>query len=269
MSADSSTKERLSKKQQRANLFRKAVKSGEKYVRPEKEVSAAEHALKKQAKEAAQAEKKEKARMAAEKKAEAEKTNEEEERKKFEESEKAAEAIKTKRKISEVDEGNEDAATTTTEENSTKKKRKTGYKPRFILFIGNLPYAATTESLSKHLAASKPDEIRLATDKATKKVKGYAFAEFTGDDASIRMNVCLRLHHTELNGRKINVELTAGGGGSGANRQAKLKTKNEGLEQERRDIQTTAKAVAKEKKEGAGKSTGSNGVHESRLHLLQ
>ncbi|KAJ9630934.1 hypothetical protein H2203_001462 [Taxawa tesnikishii (nom. ined.)] len=90
-------------------------------------------------------------------------------------------------------------------------------KQRFIVFIGNLPYTATTESITKHFASISPTSVRHLTDPATGKSKGYAFLEFTNYD---RMKTCLKLyHHTtfdsgaggEKGQRKINVELTAGG----------------------------------------------------------
>ncbi|KAK9378949.1 uncharacterized protein V2V93DRAFT_374599 [Kockiozyma suomiensis] len=138
---------------------------------------------------------------------------------------------------------------------------------RFILFLGNLPYSATITSLSEHLKASNPDLIRLPTDKQTKKVKGFAFAEFVGEDASKRMKICLRLHHTEFEGRKINVELTAGGGGNKSeNRLQKLRMKNEKLEEERREIGAESRKKETAKQHLKAVETPSAGlVHPSRM----
>ena len=47
--------------------------------------------------------------------------------------------------------------------------------------------------------------------KPTVKSKGFAFVEFTHRNA---LQQGLKLHQSELEGRKINVELTAGGGGN-------------------------------------------------------
>lgn len=50
------------------------------------------------------------------------------------------------------------------------------------------------------------------------------------------MQQCLKLHHTSIQGRRINVELTAGGGGNTDGRKEKLKEKNErmGVQREKR-----------------------------------
>jgi nucleolar protein 6 len=88
------------------------------------------------------------------------------------------------------------------------------YPPDFIILIrlGNLPYTATTASISKHFASLKPASIRHITHKdQPSKSKGYAFLEFDGYD---RMKTCLKLHHQSTfddglsAARKINVELT-------------------------------------------------------------
>ncbi|RVD90164.1 uncharacterized protein DFL_001140 [Arthrobotrys flagrans] len=125
---------------------------------------------------------------------------------------------------------------------------------RFIVFVGNLPYTTTQATLTAHLSAVKPTGIRLATFKPGEKpkdrgykpkkptsegprepetiCKGYAFVEFP--DAG-RMKSCLNLfHHSEFEGRKINVELTAGGGGKSSDRKERVKAKNESLNVERK-----------------------------------
>jgi len=66
------------------------------------------------------------------------------------------------------------------------------------------------------MAAKKPERSR-----------GCAFLEFS--KASGLQNA-LRLHHSELDGRKINVELSAGGGGKNEARVKKLKEKNAKLD---------------------------------------
>ncbi|ODQ79552.1 hypothetical protein BABINDRAFT_161938, partial [Babjeviella inositovora NRRL Y-12698] len=113
------------------------------------------------------------------------------------------------------------------------KKRKTrrgkkgkgvngGSGPRFILFVGNLPYDTTEADLMAHFKSSEPSRIRLRTD------KGIAFVEFDQDTAEVRskMDIALSRHHSTLKHRKINVELTVGGGGNSEARVAKLKEKN-------------------------------------------
>ncbi|KAF3941466.1 hypothetical protein ABW19_dt0209474 [Dactylella cylindrospora] len=156
---------------------------------------------------------------------------------------------------------------------------------RFIVFVGNLPYDTTQESLSTHLAPVKPSSIRLATPKAGSApnprsrskssraevtCKGYAFVEFS--DAG-RMKTCLQMfHHSLFNGRKINVELTAGGGGKSEERKEKVRVKNEKLNEERkRRFEEEKKKKGEEKKAGEGgdgeekkQEEVDDGIHPSR-----
>lgn len=66
--------------------------------------------------------------------------------------------------------------------------------------------------------------------KSTSKSKGFAFVEFVN---KVALQQALRLHHTELDGRKINVELTAGGGGKSETRISKVKERNKELHEQR------------------------------------
>ncbi|MCJ1260059.1 hypothetical protein MMC24_007899 [Lignoscripta atroalba] len=109
---------------------------------------------------------------------------------------------------------------------------------RFICFIGNLPFTATSESITQHFAKLQPSSVRHRTSKETGRSKGFAFLEFDHYD---RMKTCLKLfHHSTFDDgisppRKINVELTVGGGGSKSkDRRLKLQEKNERLSEERR-----------------------------------
>ncbi|KAG2057033.1 hypothetical protein BDR06DRAFT_952124 [Suillus hirtellus] len=113
-------------------------------------------------------------------------------------------------------------------------------KQRFILFLGNLKYTTTLESIEAHFAAcDPPPTVRLLAPKpaANKppsrpvmKSKGCAFLEFRHRNA---LQQGLKLHHSSLDGRQINVELTAGGGGKGEARLSKLKERNKELESQR------------------------------------
>lgn len=187
----------------------------------------------------------------------------------------------------------------TTTQPATKKRRKTtkakdgeegdeSTKPanqRFIVFVGNLPYATTDESLRTHFASLQPFTLRHRTDPKTKKSKGFAFLEFENFD---RMKTCLKLYHhsyfdpespeksklagqgedeTQLDqgfrargkkhkekGRKINVELTAGGGGGGGERMEKIRVKNVRLEEQRqRRKEAERKEKVRKEKKGGGK----------------
>ena len=84
-----------------------------------------------------------------------------------------------------------------------------------------------------HISLDPPPTVRLPTPKTAQppsRSKGYAFLEFTDKKA---LQQALRLHHSELEGRKINVELTAGGGGKSEHRVKKLQDRNKGLHEQR------------------------------------
>ncbi|TGO24296.1 hypothetical protein BPAE_0107g00440 [Botrytis paeoniae] len=108
---------------------------------------------------------------------------------------------------------------------------------RFIVFIGNLPFTATTASIKNHFAAVKPASVRHLTEKGNPtKSRGCAFLEFEGYD---HMKTCLKqFHQSTFNDgisapRKLNVELTAGGGGNTKDRRSKIKEKNMKLNEQR------------------------------------
>ncbi|THH33493.1 hypothetical protein EUX98_g680 [Antrodiella citrinella] len=118
-----------------------------------------------------------------------------------------------------------------------KKVSKEGMKQRFILFIGNLKYTTSAEAVRNHFKECvPPPTVRLRTPKPsetsrpTAKSKGFAFLEFDNKGA---LQTALKLHHSQLEGRNINVELTAGGGGKSETRLAKVKTRNKELHEQR------------------------------------
>ena len=182
-------------------------------------------------------------------------------------------------------------------------------KSRFILFIGNLPFATTDAALQAHFKRLQPFTLRHRTDPKTQKSKGFAFLEFENFD---RMETCLKKYHHTLfdpddyredagkfggagskqsekrnkgksKGRLINVELTAGGGGKGTERMEKIREKNVSLEEERaRRAEQEALQEAQEEKKGVGSAKGrvgrkepvvsgvnAEGVHPSRLAMLK
>jgi len=112
-------------------------------------------------------------------------------------------------------------------------------KQRFILFVGNLSYRTTSESILSHFSSCPtPPTVRLLTSRSkgpngatTERTKGCAFLEFSEGKS---LQAALKLHHSELEGRRINVELTAGGGGKGENRKNKVRKRNQTLEEERK-----------------------------------
>ncbi|KAK4705377.1 nucleolar protein 6, partial [Phenoliferia sp. Uapishka_3] len=129
-------------------------------------------------------------------------------------------------------------------------------KPRLVLFTGNLPFKVTVEAIQAHFASCgmsiglivplsspltfpiSPGEtptVRLLTPKpnpqsTVSKSKGCAFLEF---QKSTSLQAALRLHESEMSGRKINVELTAGGGGNSDARKAKIEESRKRLLTER------------------------------------
>lgn len=205
--------------------------------------------------------------------------------------------VKAKRKPkTTAEDGNDQNAVITTEATSTTKKNpQPKESSRFIVFVGNLPFSTTTPQIQHHFRKLSPKAIRHSTDKTTKKSRGFAFLEF---DEYSAMKTCLKVYHHSLfdpertaklpesafdengleidapeqdrksKGRKINVELTAGGGGKGGQRKEKIKLKNEKLweERERRKKEEGKKVKKKgERSEVNLAEIGSEAVHPSRL----
>ncbi|VVT57553.1 uncharacterized protein SAPINGB_P005753 [Magnusiomyces paraingens] len=155
-----------------------------------------------------------------------------------------------------------------------KKKRKgASSSTRFILFVGNLPFKYSVSELEEHLKPCSPDVIRPRDN------KGFAFVEFAGDDASRRLNIALtKLHHTTFMGRKINVELTAGGGGNTVARKDKIREKNAKLDESRKADAEKEKAEKEQRKhvkfgedgkEAPAAEPVSDGIHPSRRKLVK
>ncbi|KAI0830562.1 hypothetical protein BC628DRAFT_1354570 [Trametes gibbosa] len=128
-------------------------------------------------------------------------------------------------------------------------------KQRFILFVGNLKYNTTKETVEKHFSkCDPPPSVRLmtpkpsATSRPTVKSKGFAFVEFTHRNA---LQQGLKLHQTDIEGRKINVELTAGGGGKSETRLEKVKKRNRELH-EQRQKQLSKQTTGRKSREKGG-----------------
>ncbi|RYP35166.1 hypothetical protein DL767_003943 [Monosporascus sp. MG133] len=174
-------------------------------------------------------------------------------------------------------------------------------KDRFIVFVGNLPYSATQADIASHFAAVHPTSIRLLHSRTDpRKSRGIAFVEFARYD---HMKTCLKtLHHSTIRigtaasdgkqgkggkggkgqkgqgeegkfeERKINVELTAGGGGNTGHRRDKIRAKNAKLNEERARraaAEAQERAAKKLKKQNeSGKDEGGNkeeaDIHPSR-----
>ncbi|KAK4609090.1 hypothetical protein CLAFUW4_14791 [Fulvia fulva] len=162
---------------------------------------------------------------------------------------------------------------------------------RFIVFVGNLPYKSTDATLRSHFQSLEPFTLRHRTDPHTKRSKGWAFLEFENYD---RMKTCLKLYHHSMldpeaiekgekgdgalksqeevfgsnsggvgrgsrkkkdTARRINVELTSGGGGNTEGRKEKIKVKNQRL-QEQRERRAEAERKEREKEEKKKKAGG-------------
>lgn len=170
-------------------------------------------------------------------------------------------------------------------EEPVKKKRKTrrgrkgkgkngGKGNRFLIFVGSLPKDVTQTELQSHFKTSAPDFIRIRGD------KGIAFLEFDGDkdtsNIQSRMDTALLQHKTELRGKRINVELTVGGGGNSENRLSKLKSKNDKFEQEYRTrMEKMIKDGSQKKKAAAEASENTEpvvpvqGMHPDRARMMK
>lgn len=106
-----------------------------------------------------------------------------------------------------------------------------------------MSYDTTAAGLAGHFEkeiGTKPS-VRLLTTKPTpatrfhkaseSRSRGIAFVEFPTSGA---LQAGLKLHHTELDGKVINVELTAGGGGATEERKKKIQERNERVGEQRK-----------------------------------
>merc|ERR1711879_347006 len=120
--------------------------------------------------------------------------------------------------------------TTPASTGSGEESKESSAPKRFICFVGNLPYSASVESITEWFNgkdAGPVHEVRLLTHrpygaKGPPRPKGCAFVEFTTSGALVK---AIKLNHGEFEGRKINIELTAGGGGKGEARRKKIEAK--------------------------------------------
>jgi len=96
--------------------------------------------------------------------------------------------------------------------------------------------------------------VRMLTDRGTGEFKGTCFLDLADSHS---YEVCLRLHHTKLQDRKINVEPTVGGGGNSETRRKKLKAKTHQITKQRQkrvakaEKQQTKQKTPRQGKEGA------------------
>lgn len=146
---------------------------------------------------------------------------------------------------------------------------------RYILFVGNLPYDVKEEQIKEHFKNCPIHSIRMRQN-------GICFLEFQGEDASQSLHHALQFHHTMLGKRKINVELSAGGGGNSTHRRNKIKQKNDDFLEEMKAKQKNQAAqpqagAKKHFKEGKPASSepvnkeyaNTAGINPARLAALQ
>ncbi|VUC20803.1 unnamed protein product, partial [Clonostachys rosea] len=138
---------------------------------------------------------------------------------------------------------------------------------RHIVFVGNLPFTATVATITAHFASLSPISVRCLKNKGDDKpCRGIAFVEF---GKVWHMRTCLdKFHHSMFEdgvspARRINVELTAGGGGKNKNRHDKIREKNVKLD-ENRSKRIEKERVAKEENRQSGDHNMEDAIHPSR-----
>ena len=90
------------------------------------------------------------------------------------------------------------------------------------LYVGNLPFSATDESVRTLFAThGTVEKVSLITDRDTGRPRGFAFVEMSNADAARAMQA---LNGTDFDGRSLKVneaqdrERSGGGGRGGARR---------------------------------------------------
>ena len=111
---------------------------------------------------------------------------------------------------------------------TTKKKHEPKKRNPYIVFVGQLSFDTTRDAIFRHFEKELGKEykvtdeilsIRLLTDEKSKKSRGIAFVEVSDPEL---LYACLKLHHTFLDGRRINVERSAGGKTNSESRKSKI-----------------------------------------------
>ena len=112
------------------------------------------------------------------------------------------------------------------------------------VFVGQLPfYLENDKIIRKHFEKCKVKAVRMLSDKKTKKFRGIAFLELEDKESLVQ---ALTLHQSRLGHKKINVEISSGGGGNSAKRKQKNKAGRERIDKQleaKRERQRTKKQV--------------------------
>ncbi|KAF4812926.1 putative RNA-binding protein [Colletotrichum siamense] len=147
-----------------------------------------------------------------------------------------------------------------------------GKREKYIVFVGNLPYTANKESIRAHFSAYNPSAVRcLNKDNNPNVCRGIAFLEFSNGS---NMRTCLdKMHHTEFDdglspARRINLELSAGGGGKSKFRREKIKSRNVQLDENRVKRMQKEEEYKKQRVSEGGSNTQQDSIHPSRLALM-
>lgn len=122
------------------------------------------------------------------------------------------------------------------DESSSKTENEGKQDKRYILFIGSIK------------------DFRLMTKK-TGESKGCGFIEFNNKESYWK---ALNLHHSTLDGRKINVEITCGGGGKGQTRKKKLEERKTKFLQGRKRKSKSTKVIPKSMDNSAADTNNSD-----------
>jgi RNA recognition motif. len=114
-------------------------------------------------------------------------------------------------------------------------------KNRFIAFVGNLPFDTTKEDLQSFLKCLGDVEIRMNFEE-NGKFKGFCFVECSDNEQFQKL---IKMHHLKVKGRKVNIELSAGGGGNSKSRKNRIKEKNQKIQKYRKSLHSIVKKTVK------------------------
>jgi hypothetical protein len=124
----------------------------------------------------------------------------------------------------------------------------------YVVFVGQLSFTTTKEAIEEHFRAGGVGgvmTVRLLTSKGSENSRGMAFVEIEG---SKELRNALAMHHTTLDGRRVNVEQSAGGG---------KRKRSEAIEAKRSDRQEPRQKVMRAPPPLASRATGENGMGEA------
>ena len=124
------------------------------------------------------------------------------------------------------------------------------------VFAGQLPFYSTDREVRSHFEGGgcSVKAVRLLTERGTGKSRGIAFVELVDKDS---FESALLMHKSQLGHKLINVEISAGGGGNGVSRKAKLNVHKQNRARIVSEIRGEAAPSAKEVEADAAQQTES------------